>query len=207
MTRFKFGLKSAVSVALAGLLLLAGVAWQSALAQGPPRSAELPPAQPAALSSTLSYYFISGDTFTPSLGSSFFVRQANDCVNQMPLTVHMVAPVHLPQASQVVSITLFSNDTVITTTFSTAYFNYSAGQGGAGALLSVDSDSGISGYQHHQNLGGSPVTIDNQNYAYEVEWRKVPQEGPADSPYLSLCGVRLAYYAPVGATFLPAIEK
>jgi hypothetical protein len=207
MTRFKFGLKGAVSATLAGLLLLAGVAWQSALAQGGPRPAQLPPAQPAALSSTLSYYFIAGDTFTPDRGGSLYVRQVNDCVNQMPLDVHMLAPVHLPQASQVVSMTLFTVDTVVTTTFSTAYFNINDGKGVAGSLFSVDSDSGIATYQQRTNAPVSPIAIDNKNYGYEVEWRKVPQEGLSDSRYLSLCAVRLAYYAPVGATFMPAIEK
>src|SRR5438477_206227 len=39
MTRWKLGPKTAVSAALAGLLLLSGVAWQGALAQGAPRPA------------------------------------------------------------------------------------------------------------------------------------------------------------------------
>ena len=207
MTRLKLGRKTVVSAVLAGLLLFSGLAWQSALAQVAPRPAEQPPARPEALSSTLSYYFISGDTFTPSAGGVVFQRQVNNCVNQMPLSTHMVAPVHLPQASQVVSMTLFTYDNVATTTFSSGYFNYSDGQGGAGALFEADSDTGV---DYHKNLNNpsSPVTIDNKNYAYEVEWRKVPIEGPGiDSPILSLCGIRLAYYAPFGATFLPTIEK
>jgi len=207
MTHLKLGPKTIVSAVLAGLLLFSGLAWQSALAQGAPRPAGQPPARPEALSSTLSYYFISGGTFTPSGGAVPYSRQVNDCVNQMPLAVHMLAPVHLPQASQVVSMTLFTYDSIVTTTFSTGYFNASDGQGGAFTEFSADSDSGVIGYQHHQNVTGSPVTIDNQNYAYEVEWRKVPQEGPSDSPILSLCGIRLAYYAPLSATFLPALEK
>jgi hypothetical protein len=188
-------------------MLLSGLAWQSALAQGTPRPAGEPPARPEALSSTLSYYFIAGGTFTPSSGPVAYTRQVNDCVNQMPLSAHMVAPVHLPQASQVVSMTLFTYDSIVTTTFSTGYFNASDGQGGASIAFSADSDSGVVGYQHHQNSTSSPVTIDNQNYAYEVEWRKVPQEGASDSPILSLCGIRLAYYAPLSATFLPVLEK
>ena len=207
MTRLKLGRKTVISAVLAGLILFSGVAWQSALAQGAPRPAEQPSSRPEALSTTLSYYFISGDTFTPGVGGAFFARQVTNCVNQMPLSVHMVAPVHLPQASQVVSMTLFTFDNVATTTFSSGYFNFSDGQGVASTLLLVDSDSGVIGYQHHQNVSGSPVTIDNQHYAYEVEWRKVPQEGSSDSPFLSLCGIRLAYYAPVSALFLPAIEK
>jgi hypothetical protein len=207
MSRWKPGAQTIVSAVLAGLLLFSGLAWQNVLAQSSPRPAGQPAARPEALSSTLSYYFIAGGTFTPGSGPFPYTRQVSDCVNQMPLGVHMLAPVHLPQASQVVSMTLFTYDAVPTTTFSTGYFNVSDAAGTAGYLLSADSDSGVIGYQHHQNVGGSPVTIDNQNYAYEVEWRKVPQEGDADSPYLSLCGIRLAYYAPLNALFLPALEK
>ena len=108
MTRLKLGSKSVISVTLAVLLLLSGLAWQRAAAQVAPRPADLPPAQPAALSSTLSYYFISGNTFTPALGSSSYARQVNGCVNQTPAVGRLSAPVHLPQASQVVSITLFT---------------------------------------------------------------------------------------------------
>ncbi len=206
MTRLKLGRKTVVSAVLAGLLFFSGLAWQSALAQGAPRPAEQPPARPEALSSTLSYYFISGDTFTPSAMSSF-QRQVNNCVNQMPLSTHMVAPVHLPQASQVVSMTLFTYDSVATTTFSSGYFNFSDGQGVAATLFTADSGTGV-GFHKNLNNPSSPVTINNQNYAYEVEWRKVPIEGPDfDSPILSLCGIRLAYYAPFSATFLSAIEK
>ena len=52
----------------------------------------------------------------------------------------------------------------------------------------------LTGFYTFDNPASGPVTIDNQNYAYEVEWRKVPQEGASDSPILSLCGIRLAYY-------------
>ena len=210
MTRLKLGSKSVISVALAVLLLFSGLAWQRAAAQVAPRPADLPPAQPAALSSTLSYYFISGNTFTPALGSSSYARQVNGCVNQTPAVGRLSAPVHLPQASQVVSITLFTYDSVPTaTTFSTAYFGTNDGQGNAADVfgLSADSDPGVMGYQHHQNLTANPTAIDNQTYSYQVDWRKVIPFGESDSPSLSLCGVRLSYYAPVGATFLPVIER
>ncbi len=58
---------------------------------------------PAALASKLSYYFISGNTFTPG-GSVPYARQVIGCVNQMPQGVPFSAPVHLPQGSQVVSM-------------------------------------------------------------------------------------------------------
>ena len=95
----------------------------------PGAPASLPPnisspqstAGPAALASTLSYYFISGNTFTPG-GSVAYARQVIGCVNQMPQGVPFSAPVHLPQGSRVVSITLYTYDSAITTTVSTAYF-------------------------------------------------------------------------------------
>lgn len=164
------------------------------------------PAEPAALSTTPSYYFISGNTFTPGAGLFAYFRQADGCVNQMPLNNTFAAPVHLPQASQVVSITLYTNDTAITTTISTAYFILNNGQGGGGYTLSASSRPNTLGYQQNTSTQNNPATIDNQNYNYYVQWNKTGF--PYDSPYLSLCGVRVTYYAPLGpAAYLPHISK
>jgi hypothetical protein len=206
MTRFKIGPQTVISAVLA-LLLFSNLAWQSALAQVAPRLPDAPqgqpPASPAALSNTLSYYFISSDTFAP-LGNFDFNVVTYGCIGAMPLNVNFTAPVHLPQASQVVSITLFTHDSVLTTTFSTAYFMVNDGQGAEGSYLSASSAPQVTGFQHHSNSTSNPATIDNQAYAYQVNWHK---NGDEDSPTLGLCGVRLAYYAPVGATFLPTVEK
>jgi hypothetical protein len=154
----------------------------------------------AALSPTLSYYFISGNTFSADLGSGFYARQNNGCVNQMPLSWGMSAPVHLPQASQVVSITLYTYNTVITTTYSTAYFLINDGQGSYLATFIASSLPGIADYQQKDSNINNPTTIDNQNESYQIQWRTW---GSSPSPYLSLCGVRVAYYAPAALTFLP----
>lgn len=168
-------------------------------------SGDQPPEQPAALASQLSYYFISGNTFTPG-GSVPFARQVTGCVNQMPLGIPFSAPVHLPQGSQVVSITLYTYDSVITTTVSTAYFILNDGKGNGGYTVSANSPANTSGYRQNTSTENNPVTIDNQNYNYLVEWRK--QLGTPDSPLLSLCGVRVAYYAPLGAVlYLPVIRR
>ncbi len=162
-------------------------------------------ASPVALSSTLSYYFISGNTFTPG-GSVSYARQVTGCVNQMPQGIPFSAPVHLPQGSQVVSITLYTYDSVITTTTSTAYFILNDGKGNGGFTVSATSPPNTSGYRQTNSAENNPVTIDNQNYNYLVEWRK--DLGTPDSALLSLCGVRVAYYAPLsGALHLPIISK
>jgi hypothetical protein len=162
-------------------------------------------AQPAALSSTLSYYFISGNTFTPG-GAVAYSRQVTGCVNQMPQGIPFSAPVHLPQGSQVVSITLYTYDSVSTTTTSTAYFILSDGKGSGGYTVSAKSPSNTSGYRQTNSTENNPTTIDNQNYNYLVEWRK--DLGTPDSTLLSLCGVRVAYYAPLSAgLYLPVITK
>jgi hypothetical protein len=122
----------------------------------------------------------------------------------MQLNHPFSAPVHLPQASQVVSITLYSYDSAITTTVSTAYFILSDGQGGGGYTVSASSQPNTAGYQQHTSAQNNPATIDNQNYNYLVSWVKT---GTYDSAILSLCGVRVAYYAPLGATYLPLILK
>jgi hypothetical protein len=178
----------------------------------PDTPAPLPPyvsgeqlqAQPAALASTLSYYFISGNTFTPG-GSVPYTRQVIGCVNQMPQGVGFSAPVHLPQGSQVVSITLYTYDSAITTTVSTAYFILNDGKGNGGYTVSASSPPNTSGYRQNTSTENNPVTIDNQNYNYLVEWRK--QFGTPDSPILSLCGVRVAYYAPGAVLYLPVIRR
>jgi hypothetical protein len=162
-------------------------------------------ASPVALSSTLSYYFISGNTFTPG-GPVSYSRQVTGCVNQMPQGVPFSAPVHLPQGSQVVSITLYTYDSVITTTTSTAYFILDDGKGNGGYTVSANSPPNTSGYRQTDSAENNPVTIDNQNYNYLVEWRK--DLSTPDSALLSLCGVRVAYYAPLsGALHLPIISK
>lgn len=112
---------------------------------------------------------------------------------------------HLPQGSQVVSITLYTYDLVITTTTSTAYFILSDGKGNGGYTVSAKSPSNTSDYRQTNSTENNPTTIDNQNYNYLVEWRK--DLGAPDSPLLSLCGVRVAYYAPIGAMHLPVIVK
>jgi len=162
-------------------------------------------AQPAALSPTLSYYFISGNTFTPG-GSVPYSRQVTGCVNQMPQNIAFSAPVHLPQGSQVVSITLYTYDSISTTTTSTAYFILNDGMGFGGYTVSAKSPPNTANYRQTNSTENNPVIIDNQNYNYLVEWRK--DLGTPDSTSLGLCGVRVAYYAPLASgLYLPFVTK
>lgn len=208
---------AAVLVAVSALAYAAGEREEQAIAPAPQMVApgmQAPLPQyvsdvqstiiPAALSSTLSYYFISGNTFTPG-GNSPFARQVTGCVNQMPRGVPFSAPVHLPQGSRVVSITLYTYDSVITTTTSTAYFIVNDGKGSGGYTLSAKSPPNRIDYRQTDSTENNPATIDNQNYNYLVEWRK--DLDTPDSPLLSLCGVRVAYYAPLGMVHLPVIVK
>lgn len=165
---------------------------------------DLAPAEPAALSSALSYYFISGNTFTTH-GNVGYTRQVIGCVNQMPVGLAFTAPVHLPQGSQVVTITLFTYDSVLTTTTSTAQFLINDGQGFGGYTLSASSRPNVVGHQQNSSTSSNPTSINNQNTNYSVSWYKPSAN---DSPILSLCGVRVAYYAPLGvASLLPMIRR
>lgn len=159
---------------------------------------------PAALASTLSYYFISGNTFTAS-GSVAYSRQVIGCVNQMPRGVPLSAPVHLPQGSQVVSITLYTYDAAVTNSTSTAYFIFSDGKGISAYTLSAKSPPNRSDYRQTNSTENNPLIIDNQNYNYLVEWRK--DLDTPDSALLSLCGVRVAYYAPISQLYMPVVVK
>lgn len=58
-------------------------------------------------------------------------------MNQIPQGVPFSAPVHLPQGSRVVSITLYTYDSVITTTVSTAYCILNDGKGNGGYTVSA----------------------------------------------------------------------
>lgn len=165
----------------------------------------LAPAGGVPLSSTPSYYFVAGNTFTPDGNLGFYTRQPNGCVSGMGLNSAFTAPVHLPQASQVVSLTLFSHDPAITTTTSMAYFHANDGQGSADYLLSASSQPNSAGYQQNTSAQHDPATIDNQNYSYYVQWIKT---GSIDSPSLSLCGVRVTYYTPLHPVgYLPGITR
>lgn len=158
----------------------------------------------AAVSSILSYYFISGAEFTPN-GNVAYSRQATGCVNQMPLNIGFTAGVHLPNGSVIQSITLYSFESnPAATARGTAYFIFNDGLGLASATLSVESPLNNAGYTQTTSSMNNPWTINNQSESYVVEWRKL---GSPDSTLLSLCGVRIAYYAPLGAIYLPAVVK
>lgn len=156
------------------------------------------------LSNQLSYYFVSGNTFTPA-GNVSYSRQVTGCVNQMPLGIAFSAPVHLPQGSKVVSITAYTWNNVSDATTSTAYFIMNDGIGSGGYSVSAISAANTIGYQQVTSTDDNPTIVDNQNYGYLVEWRK--NLDTADSLNLSLCGVRVAYYAPLGAIYLPVISR
>ena len=139
----------------------------------------------------LEYYFIDGNTFTPGL-DVFFARQVTGCVNQMPLNVAFTAPVHLPQGAIVKSITLFTYDGTANSATSVAHFGHNDGRGGTGYYLDAHSRPNVSGYQRNASTT-YPVTINNKQESYWVEWRK---DSAMDSALLSLCGVRIAYRLP-----------
>jgi len=173
----------------------------------PPPSVEMTELQAqanrAALSSTLSYYFIPGNTFTP-WGNVPYSRQVVGCVNQAPPGTAFSAPVHLPKGSEVVSITLFTLNTESTSAKSRAYFVLDDGKGNGGYTVSAESLPNTTGYQQNDSSQNNPTTVDPQNYSYLVEWRT---DTDISSPYLSLCGVRVAYYAPAANSFLPYISN
>lgn len=160
--------------------------------------------RPAAVSSILSYYFISGAEFTPN-SNVFYFRQSNGCVNQMPLNTAFTAGVHLPNGSVVQSITLYSFESnPAATARGTAYFVFNDGLGITSSTLFVQSPLNNAGYTQTTSSMNNPWTINNQSESYVIEWRKL---GSPDSTPLSLCGVRVAYYAPLGAIYLPAVVK
>lgn len=174
---------------------------------GPPNIPQVAPASSGAqaLSPQLSYYFVAGSTFTTH-GGIAYTRQVTGCVNQMPIGIDFTAPVHLPQGSRVVSITAYTWNSASDAATSKATFILNDGAGAGGWTVSAQSAPNTSGYQKITSTENNPVNIDNQNYSYWVSWRK--EHGATDSPLLSLCGVRVAYYAPLfGTQYVPYITQ
>lgn len=163
-----------------------------------------PQIRPGALSPNLSYYFVAGNTFTPG-GDVSYARQATGCVNQMPLGIPFSAPVNLPNGSQLVSITLYTYNSNSDATTSTAYLVFGDGADFNAYTVSASSQPFTTGYQQNTSTQNNPWIINNQTNSILIEWRK--DLGTADSPLLSLCSVRVAYYAPLGSLYLPAITK
>lgn len=147
----------------------------------------------ASAAPALEYYFIDGNTFTTS-GNVAYVRQVSGCVNQMPLNVAFTAPVHLPDGAVVKSITLFTYDGTANSATSAAQLGLNDGRGGYAGFFNLTAHSrpNVAGFQRNASAV-APVTIDNKNSAYWVEWRK---DSVADSMALALCGVRIAYRLP-----------
>lgn len=176
-------------------------AGASAIPSVPPAiEPNYPPASPDVLSPTLSYYFISGNAFVPYGQSTNFFHQVIGCMNQVDAAVPFTAAVHLPNGSQVSYITLYTWDVSSQTPpTSTAYFILSDSKGFAGAGISVTGSG--AGYQSI-NSAVTPWTIDNQTYNYVVEWRL----NQASTTH-SLCGIRVAYYAPGNGVFVPIVTK
>jgi hypothetical protein len=172
----------------------------------PPHASAPPaPSAPVAVSTALSYYFIPASAFTPNGGSSPYSRQTSGCVNQMPLGFPFSAPVFLPQSSEVVSITLFSYNQDVTTTISTAYFIVSDGKGNGGYIFHAVSPANLTGYQQRASTETISAQVDSRTYNYSIQW---VTSGSGDSPYLSLCGVQVAYHAPLSpAASLPVVLK
>jgi hypothetical protein len=162
------------------------------------------PRRAAALSPTLSYYFVPGTAFTPNSGNYNYSRSNDGCIYFMNRYAPFSAPVYLPPASQVVSMTLFSYNDVLTTTIGMVNFVINDGLGLIGGDAMVTTAPNIADYQQTTGSFNVPTTIDYEKYNYSLWWET---QGDAPSPHLALCGVRLAYYAPTGATFLPLVTN
>src|SRR5262249_28766155 len=108
----------------------------------------------------------------------------------MPANVDFTAPVNLPQGSRVASITLYTFDSAVGAT-STASFSINDGKGNAGSVFSATSQAGA-GYSQATGQPSSPYTVDNQQVSLFVGWRL----NAPSATFHSLCGVRIAYFAP-----------
>jgi hypothetical protein len=161
--------------------------------------------RPDVLSPTLSYYFVPGNAFQPSGASQPYSSGVDGCLSYVNRNAPLSAPVYLPPASQVVSITLYSYNNVLTTTIGMLQFVVNDGLGSGISFATVTSTPNEADYQQTTGSVLAPVTIDYEKYSYSL-WFETQGDAPS-SQGLAVCGVRVAYYAPGEATFLPVLTN
>jgi hypothetical protein len=118
----------------------------------------------------LSYYFISGNTFTTHGGVSAPARWIG-CVNQMPVGLSMSAPVHLPQNSE-------SSPSPVHLQQRADHHDQhrllhrQRWEGNGQSTLSANSQPNVVGYRAEQQHVELSTTINNQSNNFSIEWHK-----------------------------------
>lgn len=168
-----------------------------------PSAASKSSSAPYALSSTLSYYYVAGATLYGRGSSVEYAYSGFGCIYATTGTnAKLITELHLPTGSMIKYLRLDYVDSSTTGNVTAYLTKYKPGQDFTDvmAVTSAVPFSGGNGYVVSLELS---EIIDNENYAYTL--MGMPSTA---SNSLQVCGLRVAYYAPLGpVSYLPSISK
>lgn len=154
--------------------------------------------RPMGVSAAFSYYSISGVAFQPRDSATTYAYQGVGCIRRSAGSDMFVANLPLPDEAQIKYVRLYTYDSATGNTSGVFITRYNR-LGAFNDLVSASSTSGT-GYR---TFLSPEITenVDTNAYSYVVNW--LPTNNTT-----ALCGVRVAYYAPVTFNaFLPLIRR
>lgn len=162
---------------------------------------EVAPNAPDEAQQTFSYYYILGSHMQPRSSNTEYTYSGDGCIYvNSAIDNRMQFPVILPEGSQIKYVRIYYNDTSAST-MTVWLTEYNAGQS-ADDLTSVSS-TGSSGFGSTLSPQISEeVTGAVSQYTLNYSW------GGVTNSTMQLCGIRVAYYAPIGGlSFLPSVLR
>ena len=160
---------------------------------------------PSAVSSSFSYYQVSGATLRGRSSTTAYVYDGVGCVHLTAgssTTLILNTEAHIPDNAVIKYIRLYYKDSTAGGRVRAFLTRYSPGVELADLVFteSMDLFSGGYGFVVSQEI---TETVNNGVYAYTViGWPTSPDIN------LQICGIRIAFYAPLPSfTFLPSISK
>jgi hypothetical protein len=163
------------------------------------------PAAPQVPQQTFSYYLVAGATLRGRTSATQYAYDSQGCV-------HVTAGVgtarilntelHIPDGSVIKYLRLYYDDTSTTGNISGYLTRYTPGTA-TNDLVNVSSSVAGAGGNGFVVSSEITETVDNDRFAYTlIGWPS------ATTSQVQVCGLRIAYYAPVGRlAFLPVIRK
>ena len=160
---------------------------------------------PSVVSTTFSYYQVSGATLRGRSSTTAYSYDTSGCVHLTAgstTTLILNTEAHIPDNAIIKYVRLYYRDTS-TTGYVRAYLTRYSPGAATTDLVHADSTAIFAG---GYGLVVSPEiteTVNNNTYAYTlIGWPTAPDGN------LQVCGIRVAYYAPLTTVaFLPAILK
>jgi hypothetical protein len=157
---------------------------------------------PNAPTATFSYYFVSGAALVPRDSATSYVYDGQGCVHSGSGSIVLNTDMQLPVGSEIKYLRLYFYDTN-NPGYVTGYISRYPPSLASVDLVAVSSPTTGqpgAGFVVSQRI---TQTVDYENFPYLVIGR--PSVANAN---LRICGLRVAYYAPVpGFTFMPMLKR